>query len=216
MWIKDLFTTYFKVSGIRRKIMIKGIVFICIVMLCGGMVHAQEIEWLTWEEVSEKMHEEPRKIVVDVYTEWCGWCKKMDSSTFKDPKVVDYINKNYYAIKFDAEYKKTIYLNSKEYNFIKSGRNGYHELASKILRGKLSYPSLVFLDYNMKVIQPIPGYRDAKTFHMILNYFNGDHHKAVLWKTYAANFEKQEAKKTERYMIIKDSVPVEVVKSKGN
>lgn len=194
----------------------KGILFVCLLVLCVSNAQSQEIEWLTWEEVSEKMHEEPRKVVVDVYTEWCGWCKKMDASTFKNPEVVNYINENFYAIKFDAEYKKSIYLNGEEYKFIKSGKNGYHELASKILRGKLSYPSLVFLDSNFKVIQPIPGYRDAKTFHMIMNYFEGDHHKKVLWKTYANEFEKQKKNNNEQPINNADSVPVQVVRNKGN
>ncbi|MDA9774232.1 DUF255 domain-containing protein [Saprospiraceae bacterium] len=194
----------------------KGIIFVCLLFLSIGNAHSQEIEWLTWEEVSEKMHEEPRKVVVDVYTEWCGWCKKMDASTFKNPEVVNYINENFYAIKFDAEYKKSIYLNGKEYKFIKSGRKGYHELAAKILRGKLSYPSLVFLDQNMKVIQPIPGYRDANTFHMIMNYFDGDHHKKVLWKTYANNFEKQKKSSDDSPEKSPNGVPVRVVTSKGN
>lgn len=186
----------------------KGFMTLSLILMSFVFVNAQNINWLTWEEVAEKMHEEPRKIMVDVYTDWCGWCKKMDASTFKDTKIVDYINENYYAIKFDAEYQNPIYLNGKEYNFIKTGKKGYHELAAKILRGKLSYPSLVFLDYNMKVIQPIPGYRDVKTLDLILSYFYEDHHKTTPWKTYARNCEKNKCKKEDD---LKKDVPVQTV-----
>lgn len=169
----------------------KSIITVSLMVLNIIVLQGQEINWLTWEEVEEKMHEEPRKIIVDVYTEWCGWCKKMDASTFQNPQVVDYINKNYYAIRFDAEYEKPILLNGKEYNFVKTGRKGYHELAAKILRGKLSYPSIVFLDYNIKVIQPLAGYQDVKTMKMVLAYFHEDYHKTTPWKTFAQNYEKK-------------------------
>ena len=169
----------------------KGLFGMCVFLLCITYSNAQEINWLTWEEVSEKMHEEPRKVMVDVYTEWCGYCKKMDASTFKNKEIVEHINANYYAVKFDAEYKGSILLNGKEYKFIKAGRKGYHELAYKILKGSLKYPTLVFMDYNMKVIQPIPGYRDVKTLNMILDYYGGDHHKSTPWKTYTRTYKQK-------------------------
>jgi len=169
----------------------KVFLLMCLFLLAFSYAQAQEINWLTWEEVAEKMHEEPRKIMVDVYTEWCGYCKKMDASTFKNKDIVDYVNANYYAIKFDAEHKQDINLNGETYRFIKTGRKGYHELAYKILRGRLKYPSLIFMDYNMKVIQPIPGYRDSKTLLMILDYYHGDHHKVTPWKTYTRSYEKK-------------------------
>ncbi|MBP9152977.1 MAG: DUF255 domain-containing protein, partial [Flavobacteriales bacterium] len=68
----------------------------------------EEIKWVSLEEADALRRTEPRKILIDVYTDWCGWCKKMDASTFKDPKVVAYINANYYAVKLDAEQKEPI------------------------------------------------------------------------------------------------------------
>ena len=65
-----------------------------------------EIQWLTMEEAYEKTQKEPKKILVDVYTDWCGWCKVMDRGTFRDEKVVAYVNEHYYAVKFDAEQTK--------------------------------------------------------------------------------------------------------------
>ena len=165
------------------------LIVVVIILAYAPAVFSQEINWLTWDEVSEKMHEEPRKVLVDVYTEWCGYCKKMDKTTFVDSSLVNYINKNYYAIKFDAESKKVINMHGKEYKFINQGKNGYHELASVILRGRLKYPSLVFMDSNLEVIQPIPGYRDAKTLRMILDYYEGDNHKKMPWKTYTQNYK---------------------------
>ncbi|MFN2430888.1 MAG: thioredoxin family protein, partial [Cryomorphaceae bacterium] len=82
-----------------------------------AQVSKNEIDWITWDEVEVKMEKEPRKVLVDVYTKWCGPCKIMNKTTFQDKNVVDYINQNYYAIKFDAEgsdevsFKGTVYKN---------------------------------------------------------------------------------------------------------
>src|SRR5690606_2585124 len=83
------------------------------------------IEWLSWEEVQEKSKFEKRKIFVDIYTDWCGWCKKMDQSTFSDEAVVEYINKHYYAVKFNAEYRNDITWNGKVYQYTRYGNRGY-------------------------------------------------------------------------------------------
>lgn len=150
--------------------------------------YTQGINWMSWEEAVIASKEEKRKFVVDVYTEWCGWCKKMDASTFQDPEIVKYVNKYYYAIKFDAEQKDDISLNGKVYKFNKSGKRGYHQLAAEITRGRLSYPTVVFLDEELSLIQSIPGYRDIKSFTMIMKYFGEDFHTSVPWKTYSRNY----------------------------
>ncbi|MGB3078914.1 MAG: DUF255 domain-containing protein, partial [Saprospiraceae bacterium] len=46
-----------------------------------------QINWLTWEEAQAKNQQHPKKFIVDVYTQWCGWCKKMDKATFEEPKI---------------------------------------------------------------------------------------------------------------------------------
>ena len=85
---------------------------------------ADEIKWYTWEEAYELNQTAPKKVFIDLYTDWCGWCKKMDKETFTDPAVVKFINENFYAVKFDAEQEKDIVFNEKTFTFIKSGRRG--------------------------------------------------------------------------------------------
>lgn len=149
---------------------------------------AKLIKWMTWEQAIEASKVEKRKFFIDVYTEWCGWCKKMDASTFRNEEIVDYVNENYYAIKFDAEQKEDILLKGKVYKFNRTGKRGYHQLAAAITRGQLSYPTIVFLDEDLNLIQPIAGYRDVKSFEMIMKYFAEDHHTTVPWKKYTRNY----------------------------
>ena len=60
---------------------------------------AQEVKWLTFEEAIELNRREPRKIMIDVYTDWCSWCKVMDKNTFNQAVIANYLNKTYYQVK---------------------------------------------------------------------------------------------------------------------
>lgn len=148
----------------------------------------QRVKWYTWEEAMEKSKVQKRKFVVDVYTQWCGWCKRMDQTTFENDAVVSYLNSHYYPIKFDAETKADIDFNGKTYRFVKNGMRGYHELAAEITRGRLSYPTIVFLDENLDVIQSIPGYREPLEFEQIITYFGTNSHKKVPWEKYRQEY----------------------------
>ena len=130
-----------------------------------------KINWLSIEEAIEKSKEEPRKIFIDVYTEWCGWCERMDVNTFQHETIAGYLSEKYYCVKFDAEYKENIEFNGKTYKYVKNGRRGYHELAAELVRGRLSFPTTVFLDEKQRLIQPIPGYKDPEMFEQIITYF---------------------------------------------
>lgn len=147
------------------------------------------VDWMTWEEAMEKSKTEKRKIFVDVYTDWCGWCKRMDANTFQKPQIARYLNKHYYAVKFNAEYKGDIVFKGKTYKFVNNSMKGYHELAAEITRGRLSYPTVVFLDENLDLLQAIPGYREEMEFEQIITYFGRDEHKKTPWETYQKNYK---------------------------
>ena len=153
-----------------------------------------EIKWLTFEEAVELNKTQPKKIFIDVYTDWCGWCKVMDKNTFKNPYISEYISENYYAVKLDAEQKEDIVFQGNTFKFVPRGKKGYHELAAALLNGKLSFPTVVFLDEQLRMIQPIPGYQKPENLAPILQYFGEDLHTSVSWedfqKSYESPFEK--------------------------
>lgn len=147
------------------------------------------IQWLKIEEGFKKAKKENKKIIIDIYTSWCGWCKVMDKRTFSHPYIIDYINKNYVAIKFNAEVKRTIILEKDTFEFVPRGKRGYNELAVALLNGKLSYPTLIFMDENVKLLSRVAGYQSAVNLEPILKFFVSGSYKTTPWKTYHTGFK---------------------------
>ncbi|MDN4164242.1 DUF255 domain-containing protein [Cytophagales bacterium LB-30] len=146
------------------------------------------IQWVSLEEAFILTRENPKKIFIDVYTDWCGWCKKMDKNTFSNPEIAQYINKHYYAVKLNAEQKEDIKLGDRIYKYVANGRSGYNEVAAALLQGKLSYPTIVFLDENFNMIQPLPGYQEPKSLEPIMVYFGENYYKNTSWDDFQKKF----------------------------
>lgn len=122
----------------------------------------QKIQWVSLEEAQRLTKEEPREIFIDVYTDWCGWCKVMDKKTFTDSKVIDYVNKHYYAVKLNAESSKEITFNGQLLTEA--------ELAHAF--GVSSFPTIVLINEDFNLVAPAPGYRKAKEFKKMLTEFS--------------------------------------------
>lgn len=147
---------------------------------------ADKINWMDWESVVKANEKEPRKIFVDVYTDWCGWCKRMDAGAFSDPQIVKYVNENFYAVKLDAEMKETINWRDNEFKYIPdAGRRGIHTLAYSLLEGKMSYPSIVYLNEEVNRIFISPGYKQSDALMKELKFAAEEHYKTTSWEEYS-------------------------------
>ena len=142
------------------------------------------IKWLSWQEAVDLNKESPKKIFVDVYTEWCGWCKRMDKTTFQDPDVVKYMNENFYAVKLDAEMRELITFNNQEFKYVESGGRGVHTLAYSLLEGKMSYPSFVTLNEEFNRIAISPGYKKPDQLLKELKFAADELYKSQSWNDY--------------------------------
>ena len=120
-------------------------------------------EGLSWYAIDDldsmKDNLKGKKVLVDMYTSWCGWCKVMDKKTFTDPRVVDYLNENFVLVKFNAEQKEPVTFKGESYEWIRAGRKGVNKLAMKMMSGRLAYPTMVYLDENLDVIKASAGYK---------------------------------------------------------
>lgn len=155
---------------------------------------SEKVNWLTWEEAVALSQKQKRKVLLDVYTQWCQWCERMDKATFQDPEIARYINENFYAVKFDAETKDELTYKAKVYKFVRSGKHGYNELAVVFLGERLSFPSLVFLDEDLGLIQSIPGFRNPFEFEQIASYFATDAYKKTPWSAYQKSYTNSKLK----------------------
>lgn len=144
---------------------------------------SSEIQWKSFEN-SVDLKDQGKKYFIYVYTDWCSWCKRMKNTTFQDEKVINLLNEKFVPIMFDAESRETIEFKGREFKFVQGGRNGYHELAAALLNNQLSYPSIVFLDEEMNMIQPLPGYKPAEDLRIILTYLGDKIYENMQFEEY--------------------------------
>lgn len=160
----------------------------------GATAPAEEIHWLTSvEELQMKMQQQPKKVIVDMYTGWCGWCKKMDAETYTNPSVVKYINNNYYALKLDAERRDTINFQGKQYFFVPEYKtNGFalELLKDHLARGgQLMYPQTVIMMENFQNPNPISGYLTVPQLEPVLTYFGDNAYRRQSWDQYSKTYQ---------------------------
>lgn len=142
-----------------------------ILLLGSAFSFGQEIQWMSFSEALAKQKETPKKIILDVYTKWCGPCKLMEKKTFNNPDVAAYINAHYYAVKFNAEGNETInyYGNTFEnpnYDETRKGRNSTHQFTQFL--GVRGYPTTVFISETGDLITPVVGYLKPQQLEMYL------------------------------------------------
>ena len=155
------------------------------------LAQGTKVNWISIEEAEKLNREQPRKIMVDVYTDWCGWCKKMDKETFGHPVIASFINENYYAVKLNAEGKKEITFNGTTYKFVVQGTRGYHELAAGLLSGKMSYPSIAYLNEDLQLLGAVPGYMTPVSIEPLLNYIAENKFTSQSLEDYQKNFQSK-------------------------
>ncbi|MBT8296413.1 MAG: thioredoxin fold domain-containing protein [Gramella sp.] len=174
----------------------KRSLLIVLLIFSVSAIQAQEIKWMSMNEALKAQKENPKKIFVDAYTTWCGPCKLLDRNTFTNKDVVSYINKHFYAVKFNAEGNEVINFKDKVfenpgYDPNKKGRNSVHEFA--IAMGVSAYPTMIFFDEKAGFLTPVKGYLTPQKLEIFLKIFATNDYKNVKtdeeWKKYQEEFE---------------------------
>jgi thioredoxin-related protein len=123
-----------------------------------------------------------------MYTDWCGWCKKMDAETFNNPQIAQYISSLYYPVKFNAETKDTIEFKGKKYTNNQTGNRPTHDLAIELLNGKLSYPTIVYMDEQFNNLSPVAGYMTPRDIEPVLMFFGRNIYKTTSYEEFRTHF----------------------------
>ncbi len=150
-----------------------------------------KLKWHTMNEALELNKKHPRKILIDVYTNWCNGCKVMNKASFPDPLIAAYLNKNYYLVDFNAESKDTIVFAGQ--TFTNNGENGspFHSLPVALLKGNMTLPTNIILNEKLEGIDAIPLFLTPETLDPVLHFYGEDAYKTIKWPDY----QKQRADK---------------------
>ena len=125
-----------------------------VVLAFASNAFSQDLKWYGFNEGYKKAVAEKKVAVIDVYTDWCGWCKKMDKDTWAKKEVITALNKDFIAIKFNPELPGTYDYNGKKYD----GK----DLSNAITNNKLSgYPTTCYLITKTKKVYLEVGYKNA-------------------------------------------------------
>jgi len=171
----------------------KNLIFLFFILI-QFQLYSQEINWMSLDEVREAQKTNPKNVLIDVYTNWCGPCKLMDRNTFSNTDIIRIINENYYAVKFNAEGNDTVTFMDKVFtnpNFDSAKtqkRNSSHQLTQFL--GINAYPSTLFFDSDMNYLTPVKGYLNPKQIEIYLLLFKDNTYKNVKSQSDFDNFVK--------------------------
>lgn len=148
----------------------------------------EKIKWYTIEEAEKLIKDNPRPVFIDTYTDWCIWCKRLDKDTFSNPVISEILTTRFYPVKFDAEGKAKVTFQGKTY--INDGKSGAsHQLAIALLKGQMSFPTVVFLNEKGQLVAPVPGYRTPKEMEELLSYFAGKAYENQKFEDFQKSFK---------------------------
>lgn len=170
-----------------------GLLAIIIVLSTLSMAYAQgeiaSLKHYSMTEIRQIQEKSPKKLIVDVYTDWCSWCKKMDKTTYQNERVIQQLNEDFYFVKLNAETRDSIFFDNKMFTY--QPQYKANELALALLNGEMSYPSTVFLDEKFALLTVVPGYLTPKDLSPILTYFGKNFHLKMKWDAFIkTNSEK--------------------------
>ena len=116
------------------------------------------IKWNDSKTIKSINAKDLRPIVIEIYADWCGWCKKLHKTTFSEPDVIEYINTNYHAYRINGG-------DSYEFEFLDKIFTPRQLIRELKIDG---YPTLLFLDKKMKLVKVVPGYKSSIQFLRML------------------------------------------------
>lgn len=146
-------------------------------LLLSGKAAAGEKNGLAWVSFDKGLAEAKqvnKKVLIDVYTDWCGWCKKMDVDTYNDAGVASYLKAHYVLVKLNGESDATLTYRGTQYT--------ERELAAGF--SVSGYPTTIFLKSNGDPITTYPGFADASKFRAIISFIAEEHYRSKKFEEY--------------------------------
>jgi thioredoxin-related protein len=144
------------------------------------------VQWLSLQEAQTRSKDEPKVILLDLYTDWCYWCKVMEKNTYEDPRVAGYVEKNFYPVRFNAETRSSI--TWKGQSFAYNPNYKVNELAVSLTHGNLAFPTTVIITPDDRSPQYLSGYLKPADLEPVLRYFGDGAYKTMSYRDFRASF----------------------------
>ncbi|WP_226064883.1 thioredoxin family protein [Kaistella polysaccharea] len=156
-----------------------------------------QVTWLTLDQALTAQAQNPKKILIDFYADWCSNCQKMEKSTFDHQVISKYINENYYPVKFNAEGRDSVTVFGRTFNnpgfIVGKNKNTMHEFTKYM--NVNAVPSVVFLNEEGNPITILHGALTARELEPYLNFIAKDDFKKITtrdqWESYQKKFKSK-------------------------
>jgi len=168
------------------------LLFICFLLGLISSFHSpvpeNKISWIALSEAERLYLQDHKPILIDLYTDWCGWCKVMDKKTYSRPGLVDYVNTRFHAVRFNAETHDRVDWGGKSFGF--DARSNVNGFAVDITHGQLQgFPTTVIVPGDGSAPQAIAGYLETKDMEILLKYFGDSGYGKVAFEDFRKNFK---------------------------
>ena len=153
------------------------------------LMPASELRWMTLQQAEENGKSEPRVIIMDIYTDWCYWCKVMERNTYSNPALAAYVAGKFYPVKFNAESHGPVSWKGQSFGYNSDYK--VNELALNLTRGQLSFPTTVIITPDDQAPQFISGYLKPAEIEPILKYFGEGVYKKESYSVFKRTFKSE-------------------------
>jgi thioredoxin-related protein len=132
------------------------------------------INWIKIEDAINRSSSQPRKLFIYIYSDNCGWCKRMNDVSFSDSIIANYINDHFYPVKINSSLKEDVTLGSRTFKYLPADPSknmpAYHELVATLLNGRLAYPAISFLNEKMEYMGVDFGFKNPALLEAWLHF----------------------------------------------